>query len=393
MAITADDQALRDALDLSETILEALKKPDRIVAILRVLERRGLHRGWIALPDGTIVHCGEYPPSAELVQDGWTQFAELPAGSVVETSQGDTAVLPIAGVDRVEALLGATLSPELGWTRARALASAVIPYLALEIAHRRALRDTERRFGAELVDLAMAGGGEVEATKARLLALELDPAGPLLALLVGWGGGQDRPARVEAVLARLGLRAVVALRRGCIIVVAQTPEDADALAIGRAVMGRIEEAGAIGVGSIVPGVRGLRRTLVEADYAYRVACSRPADQQIASYHDIGSHSLLLDLHDDEVVRAFCLAVLQPLIEHDRERHVQLLETVKTFLESGCQWQATATHLQVHVNTLRHRIGRVEQLTGRDLASMDDRVDLFVALRGHVRLAVHDSAAI
>jgi sugar diacid utilization regulator len=33
-----------------------------------------------------------------------------------------------------------------------------------------------------------------------------------------------------------------------------------------------------------------------------------------------------------------------------------------------------------VNTLRHRLDRVEQLTGRDLASMEDRVDLYIALR-------------
>jgi DNA-binding PucR family transcriptional regulator len=30
--------------------------------------------------------------------------------------------------------------------------------------------------------------------------------------------------------------------------------------------------------------------------------------------------------------------------------------------------------------VRYRIGRVEQLTGRDLSSLADRVDLFLALR-------------
>jgi DNA-binding PucR family transcriptional regulator len=33
-----------------------------------------------------------------------------------------------------------------------------------------------------------------------------------------------------------------------------------------------------------------------------------------------------------------------------------------------------------VNTLRHRLRRIEQLTGRDLGSMEDRVDLWIALR-------------
>jgi DNA-binding PucR family transcriptional regulator len=37
-------------------------------------------------------------------------------------------------------------------------------------------------------------------------------------------------------------------------------------------------------------------------------------------------------------------------------------------------------MHLHVNTVRYRIGRVEQLSGRDLARIEDRVDLFLALR-------------
>jgi len=35
---------------------------------------------------------------------------------------------------------------------------------------------------------------------------------------------------------------------------------------------------------------------------------------------------------------------------------------------------------VHVNTVRYRIERVERLTGRDLGRLEDRVDVFLALR-------------
>jgi DNA-binding PucR family transcriptional regulator len=37
-------------------------------------------------------------------------------------------------------------------------------------------------------------------------------------------------------------------------------------------------------------------------------------------------------------------------------------------------------LHVHVNTVRYRVQRVEELTGRDLSSFEDRVDVFLALR-------------
>jgi hypothetical protein len=49
-------------------------------------------------------------------------------------------------------------------------------------------------------------------------------------------------------------------------------------------------------------------------------------------------------------------------------------------EEAGRWEATAQKLHVHVNTLRHRLARCEELTGRDLTSMDNRVDFYIAIR-------------
>jgi PucR family transcriptional regulator, purine catabolism regulatory protein len=54
--------------------------------------------------------------------------------------------------------------------------------------------------------------------------------------------------------------------------------------------------------------------------------------------------------------------------------------LEAFISSGGRWAQTAEHLHVHVNTLRHRLARVEELTGRRLESADDRVDFHLALR-------------
>ena len=35
---------------------------------------------------------------------------------------------------------------------------------------------------------------------------------------------------------------------------------------------------------------------------------------------------------------------------------------------------------MHVNTLRYRMQRIEELTGRRMSSMRDRTDLYLALR-------------
>jgi DNA-binding PucR family transcriptional regulator len=54
-------------------------------------------------------------------------------------------------------------------------------------------------------------------------------------------------------------------------------------------------------------------------------------------------------------------------------------TLRAFLASGGRWRRTADGLHVHPNTLRHRLERVEALTGRALDRTADRVDFHLAL--------------
>jgi sugar diacid utilization regulator len=92
-----------------------------------------------------------------------------------------------------------------------------------------------------------------------------------------------------------------------------------------------------------------------------------------------SHDALLALLSDRVRQAFAQSMLSPLVDYDARHGSDLVRTLRAFLDSGCAWQQAASDLHVHVNTLRYRIGRIEALTARDLSSMRDRVDFFLAL--------------
>ena len=50
------------------------------------------------------------------------------------------------------------------------------------------------------------------------------------------------------------------------------------------------------------------------------------------------------------------------------------------MEASGRWNDAAESLGVHRHTLRHRIRRIERLTGRDLDSARDRVELWLALK-------------
>jgi purine catabolism regulator len=56
------------------------------------------------------------------------------------------------------------------------------------------------------------------------------------------------------------------------------------------------------------------------------------------------------------------------------------------VEASGRWGDAADALGVHRHTLRHRVRRIERLTGRDLTRARDRVELWLALKARELLA-------
>ncbi|MFI7310067.1 PucR family transcriptional regulator [Streptomyces hygroscopicus] len=136
----------------------------------------------------------------------------------------------------------------------------------------------------------------------------------------------------------------------------------------------------LGVSAAVPSADGLRGALEEARHARRVAAARPGRVCAAGHQELASHVLLLPFVPDDVRRAFTARLLDPLRAYDRRHRAELIPTLEAFLECDGSWTRCAARLHLHVNTLRYRIGRIEQLTGRELSRLEDKLDFFLALR-------------
>ncbi|MEU1435263.1 PucR family transcriptional regulator ligand-binding domain-containing protein [Streptomyces sp. NPDC005786] len=136
----------------------------------------------------------------------------------------------------------------------------------------------------------------------------------------------------------------------------------------------------LGVSASVHSPEGLRGALEEARHARRVAAARPGRVCAAGHHELASHVLLLPFVPDDVRRAFTARLLDPLRDYDRRHRAELIPTLEAFLDCDGSWTRCAARLHLHVNTLRYRVGRIEQLTGRDLSRLEDKLDFFLALR-------------
>lgn len=74
------------------------------------------------------------------------------------------------------------------------------------------------------------------------------------------------------------------------------------------------------------------------------------------------------------------ALLKPVREHDAENGSDLITDVRTWLEHNGQWDPAARSLDIHRHTLKNRVALVERLTGRSLATVDARTNLWLALQ-------------
>ena len=66
--------------------------------------------------------------------------------------------------------------------------------------------------------------------------------------------------------------------------------------------------------------------------------------------------------------------------YDRERGTALIDTLATFLDAGTNLEATALRLGTHRNTIRYRLRRITDLTGRDPHDPQVALEMHLALR-------------
>ena len=190
---------------------------------------------------------------------------------------------------------------------------------------------------------------------------------------------------LESILERLGEHALVATRNGLLCAVLDCEADAQDAPVKLARRVREELRSRFGdvraAASRVGPTHQLRRSFHEARCALEaVRLANGSAPEVASYRDLGAYQLLLSLQDDEALASYTRSVLGPVERDEGSYGDELLRSLDVFIENNGHWERAAQALFCHRHTLRYRIKRVEQLTGRDLSNARDRIEFWLALR-------------
>jgi PucR family transcriptional regulator, purine catabolism regulatory protein len=303
---------------------------------------------------------------------------EGPGYSVSLVDRGDhVSVQPVGARGRVEAFLGVGKRDALGQFD-RIVASHALSLLAIELDKSRAVADAERRLRGDFLDALVGGRLSQREVGRGLRKFGLSPGDKVAVVaLESDAPVEDLNWAAEDVLSRRDGGFLTAPRDDGVFVLMRPDGGEDLSMFRKELAERLGNEVRAGAGSAVDPVEA-GRSLREAGYALQVC--RVEGRSLADFESLGTYRLLLTLQEPDALRAFADSVLEPMDRYDTEHGGELLPSLRAFLDHNAKWEAAAADLFVHRHTLRYRMRKVEELTGRDISAPHDRMEFWLALR-------------
>jgi len=289
-------------------------------------------------------------------------------------------IQPVGAQGRVEAFL-AVGKPEQPSQLDRIVAGHALSLFAIELEKTRAVADAQRRLQGDFFD--QLARGELSAVEAGRGLARFGFAKDAPVVVVSLEAATGRVDPEELALAATDLRSregggfLVSAHEGGAHLLLPAEPATDLADLAKHVGHKLGADLRGGAGSAAAAAE-VGRSLREARYALQV-CRLEGWPQ-AGFEDLGTYRLLLSMTDPDALRAFADALLAPLDAYDRDQNGELIGSLQAFLQHNARWETAAAQLFVHRHTLRYRMRKVEELTGRDLGSSFDRMEFWLALR-------------
>ncbi|MER5809000.1 helix-turn-helix domain-containing protein [Streptomyces sp. NPDC002033] len=352
-----------------ETITRALHGLTGLPALIE--DRFGRLRSWTgpSRPD-------PYPEPDPARQDDMLRAVAREAGPVRIKDRLVTLIRPHGEILGVLALVDAR--GEADEHTVLALEHAATS-LALELAHLRSLAEVELRLHRELVDDLLAGTDEASAY-ARSEAVGHDLHRSHYVVVVQWSNrtADDSFARTVARAASaVGMHSLLSPRSGHVVLVADARPHARALyeALARETGTR---SGTIGVSAPCDSLDDIPHRYQEAQRALDVRRHSRERYGTTFFDELGLYRILGPGNGFRELETFVHEWLGELIDYDSLHHATMVETLSRYFDCGGNYDETAESLAIHRSTLRYRLQRIREISGNDLANVEDRLNLQVA---------------
>lgn len=135
----------------------------------------------------------------------------------------------------------------------------------------------------------------------------------------------------------------------------------------------------MGIGKAYTEIEDFHKSYEEASKCIRVIEKTGDGQGIYQFEEIGLYNLILESGDKQIIDEFIENTLGAVLEYDKENHTAFLQTLTSYLWNNNSLLYASRELHMHRNTVKYRIGRIEELTGRSLEDAATKLEFMNAI--------------
>lgn len=129
----------------------------------------------------------------------------------------------------------------------------------------------------------------------------------------------------------------------------------------------------LGVANPYSGIKNIEKLYNEAYLAVLFS-----NQDIIFFNTLDTIKLLYPLKEDKEIQNYYGRTIKKLERYDEEHGTNLVETLEIYLKYNFKKTIVSNKLFIHVETLRYRLNRIEEITGY---SLDNSEGLFALQMG------------
>lgn len=132
----------------------------------------------------------------------------------------------------------------------------------------------------------------------------------------------------------------------------------------------------IAIGEYHEGLSGTAKSFLQASNTLIAGLKLDADQHIFTYKDYYLPVFLLVASREGLTED-----LDPLVEvlSKKDPKGELTDTLRVYIETNGDMNGTSQQLYIHRNTLRYRLDKITEITGKDPRKTADLLHLYIAL--------------
>ena len=131
----------------------------------------------------------------------------------------------------------------------------------------------------------------------------------------------------------------------------------------------------IGTSSVGLGYEGISFGYKEAVAAMKLA--RIKEKEYMSYDEIGVYKILFGVRSSAILADYVESTLGALIDNDRKTGENAAELLKCYLYNNCSVMETAEKLNVHRNTINHRLKSIREFLQTEFTE-EEKMNLMIA---------------